>query len=162
MLEAAVLVSVNIDNLNELSKLKKSISKILLKINKLKKNNINIKTFFAPNHTYDETTFTALKQSGINEVIDGYGLLPYTYKQIRFIPQLFYKTVMLPIGIQSTQLHINYWDEKDFKKFEKFIVNNHKKIYSYNEVIKFVNDNYVFKIINITIEKILKLKRIFT
>ena len=69
---------------------------------------------------------------------------------------------MLPIGIQSTQLHINYWDEKDFKKFEKFIVNNHKKIYSYNEVIKFVNDNYVFKIINITIEKILKLKRIFT
>ncbi len=127
-----------------------------------KKNNINIKTFFAPNHTYDETTFTALKQSGINEVIDGYGLLPYTYKEIKFIPQLFYKTVMLPIGIQSTQLHINYWNEKDFKKFEKFIVNNHKKIYSYNEVIKFVNDNYVFKIINIIIEKILKLKRIFT
>ena len=79
-----------------------------------KENDIDIKIFFAPNHTYDENTFIALKQFGIKEVIDGYGLLPYTYKEIQFIPQLFYKTIMLPFGIQSTQLHINYWNEKDF------------------------------------------------
>ena len=56
-----------------------------------KKNNIDIKIFFAPNHTYDENTFIALKQLGIKEVIDGYGLLPYTHKEIKFIPQLFTK-----------------------------------------------------------------------
>ncbi len=124
-----------------------------------KKNNIDIKIFFAPNHTYDETTFEALKLLGINEIIDGYGLLPYTYKKIKFIPQLFYKIIMLPIGVQSTQLHINYWNEEDFLKFEQFIVKNHKKILPYNDVIKYVNDNIVLKVINTILEKILKLKR---
>ena len=41
----------------------------LEKINKgleiFKKNKINIRSFFAPNHTYDENTFVALKKSGI-------------------------------------------------------------------------------------------------
>ena len=42
-----------------------------------KENSIKIRTFFSPNHTYDENTFKALKSSGINEIIDGYGLKPY-------------------------------------------------------------------------------------
>lgn len=125
-----------------------------------KKNGIDIKIFFAPNHTYDENTFSALKQLGINEVIDGYGLLPYTYKEIKFIPQLFYKTIMLPFGVQSTQLHINYWNENDFEKFEKFLQKYHKNILTYNDVIKQINDNFIFKIINIILEKTLKLKRV--
>ena len=41
--EAAVLVRVKIDNLNEFSKLRKSVNKILLKIKRLRKNKINIK-----------------------------------------------------------------------------------------------------------------------
>tara|TARA_B100000131_G_scaffold28887_1_gene27135 strand:- start:754 stop:1503 length:750 start_codon:yes stop_codon:yes gene_type:complete len=124
-----------------------------------KENDIDIKIFFAPNHTYDENTFIALKQFGIKEVIDGYGLLPYTYKEIQFIPQLFYKTIMLPFGVQSTQLHINYWSEKDFLKFKKFIIKNHKKILPYNAAVQHVNNNFFFKFINIIIEKTLKIKR---
>ena len=124
-----------------------------------KENDIDIKIFFAPNHTYDENTFIALKQFGIKEVIDGYGLLPYTYKEIQFIPQLFYKTIMLPFGIQSTQLHINYWNEKDFSKIKKFIVKNHKKILTYNDAVQHVNNNFFFKFINVIIEKTLKIKR---
>ena len=126
------------------------------------KNNIKIKTFFAPNHTYDEITFIALKQVGINEIIDGYGVYPYTFNEIKFIPQLFYKTVMLPIGVQSTQLHINYWNEQDYEKFEKFIINNHKKILAYNDAINHVNDNIILKLLNIIIEKALKFKRKIT
>ena len=56
-----------------------------------KKNKIKIRSFFAPNHTYDSNTFLALKNSGIHEVIDGYGLKPYVKNNIKFIPQLFYK-----------------------------------------------------------------------
>ena len=125
-----------------------------------KKKNIDIKIFFAPNHTYDENTFIALKQLGIKEVIDGYGLLPYTHKEIKFIPQLFYKNIMLPFGVQSTQLHINYWNEEDFLKFEKFIIKYHKRILSYNDAIKHINDNFFFKFINFLIEKTLKIKRV--
>ena len=77
-------------------------------LRKFKDENIEIKSFFAPNHTYDFNTFNALKESGINEVIDGYGLMPYEENEIKFIPQLFYKVYALPFGIQSTQIHLNY------------------------------------------------------
>ena len=67
---------------------------------------------------------------------------------------------MLPFGVQSTQLHINYWNENDFEKFEKFLQKYHKNILTYNDVIKQINDNFIFKIINIILEKTLKLKRV--
>ena len=117
--------------------------------------------FFAPNHTYDENTFIALKESGINEVIDGYGLMPYTYKDIKFIPQLFYKVFLLPFGIQSSQIHINYWNEKDYINFEKFIDKNHNKIISYDEVLKKTSDEKIYRQLNKLTEKILKSKRFF-
>ena len=122
---------------------------------------IEIRTFFAPNHTYDENTFTALKESGINGVIDGYGLMPYTYKDIKFIPQLFYKILLLPFGIQSSQIHINYWNEKDYINFEKFIEKNHNKIISYDDVLKKISDEKIYKNLNKLTEKILKSKRFF-
>ena len=40
-------------------------------LQKFKEEKIKIRSFFAPNHTYDKNTFNALKNSGINEVIDG-------------------------------------------------------------------------------------------
>ena len=122
---------------------------------------IKIRTFFAPNHTYDKNTFLALKNCGINEIIDGYGFMPYTENEIKFIPQLFYKLFALPFGIQSTQIHLNYWKEKDFSDFEEFINNNSDKIVTYDQAINKINDNLTYKLINKSLEKILKLKRIF-
>ena len=61
-----------------------------------KKNKIKVETF-APNHTYDQNTFKALKNSGIFKIIDGYGLMPYTIDGIKFVPQLFYKLLVFPI-----------------------------------------------------------------
>ena len=72
---------------------------------------IKIRSFYAPNHTYDKNTLAALKNSGINEIIDGYGLMPYTKNQIKFIPKLFYKVFALPFGIQATQINLNYWKQ---------------------------------------------------
>ena len=121
---------------------------------------IKIRTFFAPNHTYDSNTFIALKKCGINEIIDGYGLMPYVKNNIKFIPQLFYKVFALPFGIQSTQIHLNYWKQEDFDNFEKFVKKNSKKIITYDHALKKVNNNFFYKLINILCERILKLKRI--
>ena len=55
-------------------------SRIKKGLEKFKQEKINIRSFFAPNQTYDENTFIALKKCGINEVIDGYGLMPYQKK----------------------------------------------------------------------------------
>ena len=126
----------------------------------IKKNNIQIDTFFAPNHTYDRNTFKALKNSGILKIIDGYGLMPYSFNGIKFVPQLFYKLHILPFGIQSTQIHINYWSDKDFINFKKFIEKHHKKVISADFAFSKISNSYLHKIINSTFEKLLKFKRL--
>ena len=135
-------------------------------LNKLEKsykifndNNIKVDTFFAPNHTYDINTFKALKKIGIYKIIDGYGLMPYTFKEIIFIPQLFYKLTILPFGIQSTQLHINYWNENDFELFKNFIEKNCKKIVNLEHAFSKNSNSFVFNVINFSLMGILKLKR---
>ena len=84
--------------------------------------------------------------------------MPYSENDIKFIPQLFYKLIALPFGIQSTQIHLNYWGEKDFDIFKKFIEKNSNKIVSYEEAVNKINNNY--KLINPFIKKILQLKRL--
>jgi len=136
------------------------LSKIKKGLEIFEKNNIQIDTFFAPNHTYDRNTFKALKNSGILKIIDGYGLMPYSFNGIRFVPQLFYKLYLLPFGIQSTQIHINYWSDKDYTNFKKFIEKHHKKVISADFAFSKISNSYLHKIINFTFEKLLKLKRL--
>ena len=70
---------------------------------------IKVRSFFAPNHTYDLNTFKALKENNLTKIIDGYGFFPYEEHGIQFIPQLFYKEIMLPFGIQSTKYILITW-----------------------------------------------------
>ena len=137
--------------------LETQMSRINNGLKKFSDEKIKIRSFFAPNHTYDKNTFTALKNSGINEIIDGYGLMPYIENGIKFIPQLFYKIIALPFGIQTTQIHLNYWKQKDFDDFEKFIIKNSNKIITYDQALGKINNNY--KPINILIKKIIQIKR---
>ena len=124
-----------------------------------KKNDIKIRTFFSPNHTYDFNTFEALKLSGINEVIDGYGLKPYLENNIKFIPQLFYKPFFLPFGLQTTQIHLNYWTENEFNKFSKLIYKNKKQIISYDDALKLLSEKPSDKFLNKIVKLTLILKR---
>jgi predicted deacetylase len=140
--------------------LKQQELKILNGLKKFNDEKIKIRSFYAPNHTYDDNTLLALKKSGINEVIDGYGLMPYIENNIKFIPQLFYKVIALPFGIQATQIHLNEWNEKDFNNFEKFIFKNLNKIITYEYAINKVNNNFFYHFINFLSKKILFFKRI--
>ena len=124
-----------------------------------KKENIEIRSFFAPNHTYDQNTFSALKKNNITNVIDGYGIMPYSKNNLNFIPQLFYKQILLPFGIQSTQIHLNYWSDNDFEKFKDFIEKNKSKIISFDQAISKINNNALYSSINFLVEKTLKLIR---
>ena len=119
-----------------------------------------MRCFFAPNHTYDLNTFDALKKAGIFRIIDGYGLSPFIKNEIKFLPQLFYKLVFIPFGIQSTQLHINYWNENDFIKFENFIKKYHSKIIDIDTAYSKKNENSLIKVLDFIIEPTLKIKRI--
>ena len=125
-----------------------------------KDNDIKIRSFFAPNHTYDTNTFKALKNNSVLNVIDGYGLTPYSEFGLNFIPQLFYKEIILPYGIQTTQMHLNYMNEKSFDKFEEFVNNNLKKIINFETALDRINNTFSSKITRLVIEKILKTIRL--
>ena len=145
----------NKDKKTQTIKLKKSLDIF-------NKQNIHVRSFFAPNHNYDQNTFEALKEVGIKEVIDGYGLMPFEKNGIKFIPQLFYKLKYLPFGIQSTQIHLNNWNESDLQKFLDFVKKNKKKFISYDYAISKTNNSYIYSILNFLIEKILKTVRLIT
>ena len=109
---------------------------------------ILIRSFFAPNHTYDRNTFLALKKCGINIIIDGYGIGPYQENQITFIPQLFYRLLALPFFFQTTQLHINSWNEDDFRNFEKYISENQSKIVTFDQILEKKSESLIISFIN--------------
>ena len=140
--------------------LETQISRIKNGLQKFKNEKIKIRSFFAPNHTYDKNTFIALKNFRINEVIDGYGLMPYIENDIKFIPQLFYKVFALPFGIQTLQIHLNYWEQKDFDNFEKFIKKHSNKIITYDQAIAKTNNSFFYKFINTSTKIILRIKRV--
>ena len=140
--------------------LETQISKIENGLKKFSDEKIKIRSFFAPNHTYDKNTFVALKNCEINEIIDGYGFMPYIENDIKFIPQLFYRILPLPFGIQTFQIHLNYYKEKDFNILKKFIESNSNKIITYNQAISKIKNNFSYSIIRGVIKKILQVKRI--
>ena len=137
----------------------KQVDKIEKGLLEFKKTN-NCKKFFAPNHIYIKHS-KACKKKDIKIIIDGYGLFPFYKNDLLFIPQLFYKEKFLPFGIQSTQLHINYWQNKDFNKFENFVKTYHKKIINLDYIINISDPNSIQKITNYMVEKILKTLRMF-
>ena len=124
-----------------------------------KKNDLQTEIFFAPNHTFDINTVKACKSLGFKSIIDGYGLTPYYENEILFIPQLFYKLYSLPFGIQTIQIHLNYFTDKDYLNLEKFVEKNRKRIISYDEACRTVSNTFSDKIIRVFIKKALQLKR---
>tara|TARA_X000001036_G_scaffold435074_1_gene475603 strand:+ start:928 stop:1704 length:777 start_codon:yes stop_codon:yes gene_type:complete len=136
------------------------LAKIKEGLKKFEEEQIEVRTFFAPNHTFDKNTLSALKECGIYDVLDGYGIMPYEENQIRYIPQLFYKIIKLPFGIQTIQIHLNYLKEKDFGEFEDFIKENNKKIINYDQAMLKINNNFFYTFIRILTKKILQTKRL--
>ncbi len=139
----------------------KQLNKIEIGLSEFEKRQIKIRSFFAPNHIYDENTLKVLKNKNIKIIIDGYGLFPFYKKDLLFIPQLFYREKFLPFGIQSTQLHINYWKNSDYEKFEDFIKRYQKKIIDLDYIINVTNPNPIQSITNYIVEKTLKTSRLF-
>ena len=136
------------------------LDKIKTGLEDFKKRDIRIRSFFAPNHIYDENTLIALKDSNINIIIDGYGLFPYYKNEILFVPQLFYKEIFLPFGIQSKQIHINNWNVDYFKNFEIFIEKIHKKVVNLDYIINISDYSFLQNLTNYLVEKTLKTVRL--
>ena len=134
------------------------LKKLKLGLEIFKNQNLDIKVFFAPNHTFDRNTIEACRSLGFKSIVDGYGIMPYRENEIIFIPQLFYTLFTLPFGIQTMQLHLNYFSEEDYLNLEKFVKKNKSKIISYDEAYMMERNTIADKIIRNLIKNFLQLK----
>ena len=68
--------------------------------------------------------------------------------------------IVFPFGIQTFQIHLNYFKHDDFDNFKKFIELNSQKIITYDQAISKINNNFLSKMSRIITKKILQIKRL--
>ena len=68
---------------------------------------------------------------------------------------------MLPFGIQSTQVHLNYMKNENFLNFVSFIRKNSSKIINFETALDNIDNNIFSKLSRATIEKSLRIIRSF-
>ena len=103
--------------------LDKQREKIRNGIQILKAKGIHPKFFFAPSHTFDQHTLTALQEeSDIRIISDTIGRYPYKKGDFWFIPQIVGHCVKMPIpGIYTFCFHPNKMEDAAFQALESFL-----------------------------------------
>lgn len=86
---------------------------------------INPLVFFAPSHTFDKNTLTALKEeSDIRFISDTPANKPYTEYGMTFVPQQSGRVRKLPFEIVTFCYHPNGMNEVGFEELEIFLKKN--------------------------------------
>ena len=81
------------------------------------------------------------------KIIDGYGIMPYTMGDIKVCSSTFFTNFSCYHLEFNPQIHINYWNDKNFLDFKKFIEKNYSKVIDANAFSK--NSNSI--LINLSI-----------
>lgn len=86
----------------------------------LRKNGIRTDLFMAPAHSYDKNTLCALRNAGFCKVTDGFGTIPYQYRDITFYPISFRQRWSLgrKRGYTTFVVHSNSMTDQDFHRWQ--------------------------------------------
>ncbi len=116
--------------------LEKQKEKIHNGVSILKEHGIDAKYFFAPSHTFDDNTLTALKEkSDIRIISDTIATKPYKKGEFVIIPQLGgHCTKMFIPGYWNFCLHPNLMTEENFIQTESFIKENEASFIDFDEL----------------------------
>lgn len=88
----------------------------------LREQGIEPRVFFAPSHTFDENTLTALREcSGIRHISDTVANAPYCRDGFTFVPQQTGRARKLPFDTVTFCYHPNELEEKGFRDLEGFL-----------------------------------------
>ena len=77
--------------------------------------------FFAPNHSFDFTTLSALKFAGFTAISDGHALRPYRERGLIFIPQQLWHPIWMPTGLFTICLHSNEISPLEIRAIRQFL-----------------------------------------
>lgn len=96
----------------------------------------NPKYFFAPSHTFDDNTLSALvEESDIRIISDTIANKPYKYRAFTIIPQLGGHCVKMNIpGIWTFCLHPNTMDDKAFQDLSAFLSTESSHFISFQDI----------------------------
>lgn len=110
--------------------------KIKQGISKMKEHGVSPKYFFAPGHTFDENTLTALREeSDIRIISDTIATKPYRYKDFVFIPQFSgqCRDMRLP-GVFTFCFHPNTMNDLAFEQTDVFIREHRNMFISFDDI----------------------------
>ena len=102
----------------------------------LQEHGLHPRYFFAPSHTFDENTLTALREeSDIRVISDTIATKPFRYKDFVMIPQLGGHCSEMNIpGIWTFCLHPNMMSEDDFTNTEIFLNSHGDRFIAFDEL----------------------------
>lgn len=132
----------------------------------LKDHDVEPECFFAPAHTFDQTTVDVCRDSGYFKFIsDGYGFFPYCEQNMLFIPSIFDTAhKILPFGVYTFILHPSFTTDKELEHFDRFISRNQAQFMSVQKLLEGVNPtrqrNVVEKGIQPTMKTVRKIRTV--
>ncbi len=121
--------------------------------------------FFAPCHSYDFNTYTALKKLNYFRYIsDGYAFKHFYENDLLFLPSLFDTPhKILPFGVYTFVFHPNHTTDQQYKHLEQFLKKNKHCIISADDYIETIHSNrrrnLIEKAIHPTVALIRKIRR---
>lgn len=91
--------------------------------------------FMAPAHSYDKNTLKALKNLNFKNITDGFGKMPYSWKNITFYPISFKQESSLKknSGYTTFVVHTNTMNDRDFERYERLFEKQRDSFISYGE-----------------------------
>lgn len=116
--------------------LDKQKGKIRKGVGILKDHGLEAKYFFAPSHTFDENTLTALEEeSNIRIISDTIATIPYKIGEFAIIPQMGgHCTKMVIPGYWTFCLHPNMMTEDNFIQTDSFIKENNANFIAFDDL----------------------------
>lgn len=151
---------------SEFAGVKSDIQKSMVSHGKsiLEKHGLNVCSFMAPAHSFDRNTIEALKDNRIYCITDGYALYPYKKYGCLFVPQVNARFSTKGMGYATICIHVNEWDEKKFRSFEKFVEMDATSFVSFTDVINDYEktNNVYWIIINFLFSAYYKLRRLLS
>lgn len=94
--------------------------------------------FMAPAHSYDKKTLKALKETGFNILTDGFGDLPYEWKEMKFYPISFQlsRVFKKKNGYSTMVVHTDTVSDEDLERYESYFMKPNAEWISYKEYLK--------------------------
>lgn len=104
-------------------------------INILSSHGINPKIFFAPSHTYDESTLEALRlESDIRVISDTVANDVYYRDGFHFVPVQSGKCRKLPFKVVTICLHPNVMSDEELYRLDAFLKENEEQLLAFSDV----------------------------